>query len=1038
MKKIALFLALTLCLGLVAPFVVAAAEEQETISVQYEEMAEIPERTIGLDCYAANENTSAEILDNGGKKVYGWGRTSHAGRDYTYLGCDFVDLSSDAHSGNQSIHVTLEKGQHLYVGPGVTIIPGQTYEITFWYKRLKEGGGSAVHFLFSGKDKGIAKTYARPKLDLPSEVKDGWVQKSVRFVAPQFATSVSAQVRFTGPGEFLLDDISALCITNEMPKPEMPDKLPAMKALITEDPSFENAAVGALIDTVPQWDQTIGDAKITDQYAHTGTKSVELKNVDTSKDSIGVMYLTNIMEGATYQVSSWLMNPSELSIDMGYWLTWCSAEEYTSEAAAQLESSKPRWAVKTSFQWQEYVAEFVAPQGAKSAMLYFRHRLCPGSIFMDDVEINMVKPPNPVKADTDWVFYYTEWDKGYVNVSPLYPMDPANSTATFTFMGLNGETLDQKTFTGIGEAFDYEFPTSFMAKKGERYTINMKICDASGAVIQEENYPVYRYDRPLYLGADGIFRKNGKEVPFIMGSGLNMHVIDRHPEKGGITVAQLNADNPDLGLTLKERMDAYYEQGMFVLVNCYTGNKSAGHPDLNAQVVEGIKETMKHPALLGYKLIDEPYQKGISKEELIAGYKSIRDVDPYHPIYIDDSPVGAYDFLFKFCDIFECDYYGGNSADAGRVFTERIELVQKASKGRKPFGVLLQYMPMSGYVPSFDETRHQIYQSLFSGATGFSYFTLSSSSESNGVKGIDTDRWQAVIEKWAPWEQDFAVGCFITGKYKFVNYQKTEDVLWGTFTDGTDIYAIVLNRNKTTGTNASVPLSDGTGTLKVGEFTARTMTGDTKTLKGDGTLHVELAPLEVVVWKITPLGTPLNSRHLKNSSFRDIMYYPWAYNAIATLEEKGIVNRVSNVWYGPGENITRGDYAMFLVRTLGLTDGAGENFVDVDPTAEYAKELAVGRAAGILNGVGDNKFNPEAQITRQDMMTMTSRAMSLVGETDLSAFSDSGAIADYAYAHVSAMVAEGLIKGNADGTINPLGNTTRAEAAVLCQRILNR
>ena len=36
------------------------------------------------------------------------------------------------------------------------------------------------------------------------------------------------------------------------------------------------------------------------------------------------------------------------------------------------------------------------------------------------------------------------------------------------------------------------------------------------------------------------------------------------------------------------------------------------------------------------------------------------------------------------------------------------------------------------------------------------------------------------------------------------------------------------------------------------------------------------------------------------------------------------------------------------------------------------------------------------------------------------------------------MVAEGLIKGNADGTINPLGNTTRAEAAVIMQRILNK
>ncbi|MBQ7037107.1 MAG: S-layer homology domain-containing protein, partial [Clostridia bacterium] len=65
-------------------------------------------------------------------------------------------------------------------------------------------------------------------------------------------------------------------------------------------------------------------------------------------------------------------------------------------------------------------------------------------------------------------------------------------------------------------------------------------------------------------------------------------------------------------------------------------------------------------------------------------------------------------------------------------------------------------------------------------------------------------------------------------------------------------------------------------------------------------------------------------------------------------------------------------------------------------------------------------------------------ALKLAGSADLGSFSDAGLIADYAQTHVSAMVAEGLIRGNADGTINPLGNTTRAEAAVIMQRLLNK
>ena len=55
----------------------------------------------------------------------------------------------------------------------------------------------------------------------------------------------------------------------------------------------------------------------------------------------------------------------------------------------------------------------------------------------------------------------------------------------------------------------------------------------------------------------------------------------------------------------------------------------------------------------------------------------------------------------------------------------------------------------------------------------------------------------------------------------------------------------------------------------------------------------------------------------------------------------------------------------------------------------------------------------------------------------MTVFSDSGLVADYALAHVKAMISSGLIKGNADGTLNPTGNTTRAEAAVIMDRILS-
>ena len=129
---------------------------------------------------------------------------------------------------------------------------------------------------------------------------------------------------------------------------------------------------------------------------------------------------------------------------------------------------------------------------------------------------------------------------------------------------------------------------------------------------------------------------------------------------------------------------------------------------------------------------------------------------------------------------------------------------------------------------------------------------------------------------------------------------------------------------------------------------------------------------------------------------------------------------------------------MFLIRTMGLTQkGNTEQFSDVDPSAEYATEVLIGKNMGIFKGSGNNMFEPETEISRQDMMTMCARALELVGGVDLSRFTDNALIADYARDSIAAMVKQEIVKGNPDGTVNPLGNTTRAEAAVIMERILN-
>ena len=55
--------------------------------------------------------------------------------------------------------------------------------------------------------------------------------------------------------------------------------------------------------------------------------------------------------------------------------------------------------------------------------------------------------------------------------------------------------------------------------------------------------------------------------------------------------------------------------------------------------------------------------------------------------------------------------------------------------------------------------------------------------------------------------------------------------------------------------------------------------------------------------------------------------------------------------------------------------------------------------------------------------------------TSLDVFGDKENISEYAVAPMASMVKAGIIKGS-DGNVNPLGNATRAEVAVMCARLL--
>lgn len=107
------------------------------------------------------------------------------------------------------------------------------------------------------------------------------------------------------------------------------------------------------------------------------------------------------------------------------------------------------------------------------------------------------------------------------------------------------------------------------------------------------------------------------------------------------------------------------------------------------------------------------------------------------------------------------------------------------------------------------------------------------------------------------------------------------------------------------------------------------------------------------------------------TSFQDVKKEDWYYPAVASAQQVGIVNGASGTLFGAREPVSRQDMAVMLHRTLQALQVPLEDvrraapFQDGDLIRDYAKEAVASlRKAGIIEGMEDGFFDPEASTTR--------------------------------------------------------------------------
>ena len=118
-----------------------------------------------------------------------------------------------------------------------------------------------------------------------------------------------------------------------------------------------------------------------------------------------------------------------------------------------------------------------------------------------------------------------------------------------------------------------------------------------------------------------------------------------------------------------------------------------------------------------------------------------------------------------------------------------------------------------------------------------------------------------------------------------------------------------------------------------------------------------------------------------------------------------------------------------IVTALNLSAVYNGEFTDVNENDWYAPYIAAAKKSGIVMGDGE-KFNPNANITRQDMAVMIFRAFNMEESADeRDVFYDSDLISDYAKSAVFALYEKGITRGMGNGYFAPSNFATRAESA---------
>lgn len=178
--------------------------------------------------------------------------------------------------------------------------------------------------------------------------------------------------------------------------------------------------------------------------------------------------------------------------------------------------------------------------------------------------------------------------------------------------------------------------------------------------------------------------------------------------------------------------------------------------------------------------------------------------------------------------------------------------------------------------------------------------------------------------------------------------------------------------------------------------------------------------------------------------YQDVQQSDWYYSAVSFAYYNGLMNGVADTLFDPNGTMTRAMLVTVLWRLDGGSADGTSPYTDVPEGTWYTDGVIWATENGIVNGVGNGKFDPNGTVTREQIATILYRYAAYRGvdvsdRASLDLFTDAGAVSDYARAPMQWAVQTKLISGRLDHKqlyLAPQSGGTRAEVATILMRFL--